>query len=244
MELHLAIKNILKYQGEAFLLDPKMINALIDFQAYEQHPALKNIFRTLHQDGYIAKIKNAGSWKTSCDQLVYEVERDYAFPHDLVEIVLKSVGIGLGYKCTLPAHSNSAHPKTKGKAQPSTSPAKPWKKMSVEEREALLNSLVEIRPSSCGLKYDSVYIADATNEYENNVCFNINYEMSGRLPKDTWVNLEYAIYDTSNRLRKNNLLTSTLGGGGSKTYQMIDSDYVELNFKYTDIGKILIFIDE
>lgn len=67
MELHTAIKNILKYQGEDFLLDPKMINALVDFQAYEQHPALKNIFRALHQDGYVAKIKNAGAWNASCD---------------------------------------------------------------------------------------------------------------------------------------------------------------------------------
>ena len=60
MELHIAIKNILKYQGEDFLLDPKMINALIDFQAYDQHPALKIIFRALHQDGYVKKVKDAG----------------------------------------------------------------------------------------------------------------------------------------------------------------------------------------
>ena len=116
--------------------------------------------------------------------------------------------------------------------------------MSVDEREAILNSLVEIRPSSCGLKFDSVYIADATSEFDKNVCFNINYEMSGKLPKDRYVNLEYAIYDKSNRLRKNNLLTSTLGGMKSKSYNMIDSDYVELNFKYNDLGKILIFIDD
>lgn len=243
MELHLAIKNILKYQGEDFLLDPKMINALIDFQAYDQHPALKNIFRTLHQDGYIKKVKDAGKWDASCDQIVYEIERDYAFPHDLVELLLKSVAVGLGYKCQLPTSAQPNQPQRK--SQSHTPPSgKPWSKLSVDEREAILNSLVEIRPSSCGLTFDSVYIADATSEFDKNVCFNINYEMSGKLPKDRYVNLEYAIYDKSNRLRKNNLLTSTLGDMKSRSYNMIDSDYVELNFKYTDLGKILIFIDD
>ncbi len=98
------------------------------------------------------------------------------------------------------------------------------------------------KKSSCGLTYDSIYIAD--DSYNNDVAFYINYEVSGRLPKDRWVNLAYAIYDTSNRLRKKSILTSTLGDSKGKSYNIVDSDYVSLNFKYNDIGKIMIYIED
>lgn len=241
MDLHTAILNILKYQGADFLLDAKMINALVDFQAYEQHPALKNIFRTLHQDGYVAKVAKAQSWDSSCDQLVYEVERDYAMPHDLVEYTLKSVAFGLGKQSsiTVPFGKGNAAP-SKPKVN-SQSTGKSWKKMTSEEREAHLNSLVEIRPSSCGLTFTSVYIADETDEYTKNLCFGINYEVSGKLPQDNWVNLSYAIYDKQNRLRSQSILTSTLSGK-AKPYNIIDSCSVEVRMKAFDIGKILIYI--
>ncbi len=89
-----------------------MINALIDFQAFEQHQALKNTFRTLHQDGYVAKVAKAQAWDTACDQLVYDVVRDYALPQPLVEYSLKSVAYGVGKltSVTLPEEDTASPP--------------------------------------------------------------------------------------------------------------------------------------
>lgn len=176
MELHLAIKNILKYQGEDFLLDPKMINALIDFQAYDQHPALKNIFRTLHQDGYIKKVKDAGKWDASCDQIVYEIERDYAFPHDLVDLLLKSVAVGLGFPCKLPIISKvNSKPKNSQKATPVK---RTWSKMSQSEKENFVKNLIIVDVSFrvFGVKPEdlTVVISEGADSW-----FNLNYDVKG-----------------------------------------------------------------
>lgn len=245
MELHLAIKNILKYQGEDFLLDPKMINALIDFQAYDQHPALKNIFRALHQDGYVKKVKDAGKWDASCDQLVYEIERDYAFPQDLVELMLKSVAVGLEYNCLLPNLPSSNQSQSRTNSPASSTPLKQWSNMTVKEKEKFLNSFVEIRPSNCGLEYVSVYLADRSSIYsKNEIHFDINYELKGKLTKSLSINFMYAIFDKANRIRQTEVMTSTLSGKKGKEYDIIDHRNVSLNFRPKEIGKILLFLEE
>lgn len=245
MELHLAIKNILKYQGEDFLLDPKMINALIDFQAYDQHPALKNIFRTLHQDGYIKKVKDAGKWDASCDQIVYEIERDYAFPKDFIEYILKSIAVGLDYNCILPKLSSSHQSYPNINQQAPTHPIKQWSNMTSKEKEKFLNSFVEIRPSNCGLEYVSVYLADRSGIYsKNDVHFDINYELKGKLTKSISINFMYAVFDKANRIRQTEVMTSTLSGKKGKEYDIIDHRNVSLNFRPKEIGKILLFLEE
>lgn len=241
MELHKAIKNILKYQGEEFLLDPKMINALTDFQAFEQYPALKNVFRMLHQDGYVEKIKNAGKWDMACDQMVYEIERDYAFPRDLVEFTLKSIGVGLGYACNLSQLSQPNQQTPKKNKQTSSSLTKPWSKLSTVEREAFLNSILEVQSSTCGLKYDSVYLADSGFD---SFGFDINYEVKGILTKSASVNFTYAIYDHQNRLRKTYVMTSTFEGRKNKKCHIIDNHYVGFKCNYSELNKIVLFFDE
>lgn len=247
MELYTAIKNILKYQGDAFLHDAKMLNALDDFQAYDSHPALKNIFRTLHNDGYIDKLTNNKSWDSKCTQLIYEIVRNYAFPHDIVEYVLKSVAYGLGIIRVVDVSivkTNSQHKPAKNPdLNRNVAKSKQWKQLSVDEKECFLNSLVVIKPSDCGLIYDSVYIADSSYNSSNNVNFKINFELSGKLLKQQSINLACAIYDTSNRLRVKEVLTSTLNGRKGKSFNIIESHWIGINFQYQDIGKILMFMD-
>lgn len=45
MELHNAIRGILKMQGSDFVLDPRFLNALDDFNAFEQNNAFKNVLQ-------------------------------------------------------------------------------------------------------------------------------------------------------------------------------------------------------
>ena len=244
MVLHLAIKNILKYQGEDFLLDPKMINALIDFQAYDQHPALKNIFRTLHQDGYVKKVKDAGNWDASCDQLVYEIERDYALPRDLVEYSLKSIGIGLGYNCKLPSSSTKSQNQQKPRPQAPTTPVKPWSKMTEIEKADFLETKVEIKESSFaafGLKVENFSLSDF-NKVDSVYYFNINYEFSriGK-SKDNYAYMTFALYDTNGKLRQSEDAYTEV----KKIKQYYTGSWqFDSGLPFQKIGKLVIYMKE
>lgn len=244
MELHKALRAVIQTEGEAIITEVRLVNILDDFKAYSEMPSAKYILRAIIADGFAQKLLLIGNWNNDAINLASRFASNTGFMPNSVEILFMSLAYGLNWINQLPnvAPANAVpeiQPKT---SAPPVKRRKSWSKLNVEEREEWLNSLIEIKQSICGLTYDSIYIADSS--YDNDIAFYINYEVSGKLPKDTWVNLAYAIYDTSNRLRKKSILTSTLGDSKGKTYNIVDSDYVSLNFKYYDIGKILIFIED
>lgn len=244
MELHKALRAVIQTEGEAIITEVRLVNILDDFKAYSEMPTAKYILRAIIADGFAQKLLYIGNWNNDAIKLASRFASNTGFIPDSVEILFISLAYGLNWINKLP---KTAPAKTVPEIQPKTSTTpvkrrKSWSKLNVEEREEWLNSLIEIKQSTCGLTYDSIYIADSS--YDNDIAFYINYEVSGKLPKDRWVNLAYAIYDTSNRLRKKSILTSTLGDSKGKTYNIVDSDYVSLNFKYYDIGKIMIFIED
>lgn len=51
MELHTAVRGILKMQGRDFVNNPSFLNALDDFNAFEQNAAFKNILRIIQYFG-------------------------------------------------------------------------------------------------------------------------------------------------------------------------------------------------
>lgn len=244
MDLHQALKHIIRSEGPDIVTDLRLVNILNDLNAYQDVQGSKYILRAIISDGFAQKLLHIGRWNKDAINLASQFAYHTGFMPDSVEIIFNSLAFGLDWINPLPkkAHTNSAPEPQSATSTSLVKHRKSWGKLNVEEREEWLNSLVEIKPSLCGLTYDSIYIAD--DSYNNDVAFYINYEVSGRLPKDRWVNLAYAIYDTSNRLRKKSILTSTLGDSKGKTYNIVDSDYVSLNFKYNDIGKIMIYIED
>lgn len=197
MEFHIAIKNILKYQGKDFLLDPKMVNALVDFQAYEFHPAMKNIFRTLHSDNYIAKIAQHSAWNASCDQLVYEVERDYAFPRDLIEYIFKSVAYGIGALSSVSVPNSNKQQQSCYK--PSTF-AKPWQKMTKEEKAEVIDGKIEVKQDSFR-RFGLTLVSHSTffDEFDNLI---VVTELSGKCnSKDLIGSIMFSTYDENGKLR-------------------------------------------
>lgn len=126
MELHIAIKNLVKYKNTDFINEPQFINALIDFNAFENYPALRNITRILLADGYGKKIKAQNGWNMLCMTMVSDISRDYSFDQTLVEYVLKSIAFGLGYinDVTVPSSNNaSSQSNQPNSAQPPFSPS-------------------------------------------------------------------------------------------------------------------------
>lgn len=246
MELHKALRAVIQTEGEAIITEVRLVNILDDLKAYSDMPAAKYILRAIIADGIAQKLLHIGNWNNKAMILATRFAETTGFMPDSVEILFNSLAYGLNWVNQLPkATSVNSTPETETPTKTSTKSVKrrkSWSKLNVEEREEWLNSLVKIRQSTCGLTYDSIYIADES--FDNEVGFYINFEVSGKLPKDTWVNLACAIYDTSNRLRKKSILTSTLGGCKGKSYNIVGSYCESINFKYYDIGRILIFMED
>lgn len=232
MELHLALKNLLAHYGEDYISDPQLVSTLADFEAFGHDPAMRNIFRTLHADGLLEALRNQGFWGPEAEGMIYAIVRDYAFPVDLVRYALGSVAYALGWVDLVATLKNIKVGDGGGRTLP-------WEALSVAEREAFLNDKVQIRPSRCGIQFNSVYISDCS--YDKNLYFNVNFEAAGRLPKFTFVELNVAVYDTLNRVRYKGSLTSVDTDEKPEHFDIIDSSMVCLNFPYTEIGKILIF---
>lgn len=242
MEFHIAIKNILKYQGKDFLLDPKMVNALVDFQAYEFHPAMKNIFRTLHSDNYIAKIAQYSAWDASCDQLVYEVERDYAFPRDLIEYIFKSVAYGTGALSSVTAPSSNTQPQKKQPSAPQpNTPNKSWKKMSSFEKAETLEKLLDIDHDSFsdfGLNVNSFSIS-SVDEYDHKyITFSYELTLTGAKRRSDG-SVIFAFYDTNGRLRESKNSYTEI----HKIHKrLIENPCFDISMPFTNIGRILIYM--
>lgn len=97
MELHSAIRGIIKMQGQDFVLKPCFINALDDFNAFEQNPALKNVLRIAISDGYINKLIAFGDWNLKSQSLANELVRSYAVDQAICLYIFESMAYGLGY---------------------------------------------------------------------------------------------------------------------------------------------------
>ena len=244
MPLHEALREVVDREGKEILKDLRLINILDDYKAFEENPSSKFILKSIINEGYSKFILSISDWNSSGHPIILK----FVLMTGLDERYVKRIFDNLAYALRLielkdlgKIESNSNETK-ENKSKLDTT--KPWKKLSINEREEYLNSLVEIKPSTCGLTYDSIYIADDTNEFSSGINFNINYEVSGVLKKDSSVNLAYAIYDVTNRLRKKEVMTSTIYASKRMAVNMIESRWVCLNFKYTEIGKILMFMED
>lgn len=191
MDLHQALKHIIRSEGPDIVTDLRLVNILNDLNAYQDVQGSKYILRAIIADGFAQKLLHIGRWNKDAINLASQFAYHTGFMPDSVEIIFNSLAFGLDWVNQLPkkAYANSALEPQSATSTSLVKHRKSWSKLNVEEREEWLNSLVEIKPSLCGLTYDSIYIAD--DSYNNDVAFYINYEVSGRLPKDRWVNLCY-----------------------------------------------------
>lgn len=135
MELHIAIKNLVKYKNKDFINEPQFINALVDFNAFENYPSLRNITRILLSDGYGRKIMSMSSWDMQAQTLVSDIARDYSFDMALVEYVLKSIAYGIGNinDVTPPSSNSSAQ---RGPQPSSPTPSSPTRsRLTLKSRQ-------------------------------------------------------------------------------------------------------------
>ncbi|MCF0218195.1 MAG: hypothetical protein HUK14_00285 [Muribaculaceae bacterium] len=236
MELHNALANLLKYQGREFLVEQRILNALDDFQGFEQHPALRNIFRILCNDGYLKKLADAKSWDASTMKFIPEIVRNYALPENLVRYSLESAAFALGYT-QAPKLQQSTPPQGGGQQPPTNTPV-PWSQMKKHQRELELEKKISVRTdtfSYFGLTIDAISVViDGEN-------LHVNYEVSGVIRhinfSDQVFKINVSIYDVRGRMRSSTVTTYICSFHGFHT----ESESVNPNCRLDEIGKIVLY---
>lgn len=100
MALRDKIKHLIEEQGRDVFKKSSISGIMDDYGCFKDElPALKNIFRTLAQNGYIAKfidIDNNTSWKFEVQNAVHSISETYGFSESLISDILKEYALGIG----------------------------------------------------------------------------------------------------------------------------------------------------
>lgn len=244
MELHLAIKQVIETDGENIVKEPRLVNILSDFQAYDSIPASKYILRAIVADGYAECMLSIGSWNTKCLALVEKFVNETGFHAEYADLIFQSIAFGLGWKKEVetknaqsnnPITSSSSSKLTTSNPQQSN---KPWAKMTAEEKECHVLSLLEWNITIPEIEAKSGLILDNFSvDIKSASSFYINYEVSGKLKKSARMNLQYAIYNKKNKVVDKDFFMFYY----SANYKGFHVERRPFNRRISDISKILIF---
>lgn len=97
MPLHMALRNVIKTDGEDIIKDVKLVNILNDFHAYNEFPVAKYILRSIITDGYSCKLHSIGRWNNEALQLVSKFVSTTGFVPECVNYIFQSLAFGLGW---------------------------------------------------------------------------------------------------------------------------------------------------
>ena len=100
MELHLALKEIISQEGDNMINNIQIINFLLDYQAFKERPATKQILRDVINSGYAKKIHSLNiltpDWQTKFKRYQYDFIDLYGYKEELAIYVFESIAYGIG----------------------------------------------------------------------------------------------------------------------------------------------------
>lgn len=121
MELHQALKHIIRCEGQDIVDDLRLINILNDLNAYHNIQGSKYILRAIIDDGVANTFKSIGSLNNKAIDLIHRFASTTGFNEDSVIKIFYSIAYGLGWINQMPANQNqSPSPTTKPTPQPQT----------------------------------------------------------------------------------------------------------------------------
>lgn len=139
MELHLALRNIVKTDGPSIITEGRLVNILCDFQAFDAIPASKYVMRAIIDDGYSKKLLQCAKWDMAAQQLSGQFAMTTGFQQDIVWTIFQSLAYGLGWINTISSSQpQGVAPQPVQHKYASLSP-----NASSEEVNAYFNSIIE-----------------------------------------------------------------------------------------------------
>lgn len=250
MELHTAIRGILKMQGQDFATNPGFINALEDFNAFEQNPAFKNVFRIIVSDGYMGKLLGIGAWNLKAQGISEEIVRLYAVDKFICSYIIESLAYGLGFTSETPQFKASqGAPATPPPAPPKASKLdKTQKELAKMDEDDLiqyahdaqdyLDNIIEIKGDwkrELGPSYLISSDFDVDCDGENQIQFRI--EINGHLSiRDySWIEYIAVLYDHRGKIIGR--IDASQFKNSSKSFQVLETHSVD-NRSYKTVSNI------
>lgn len=256
MELHTAIRGILRMQGPDFVSNPGFVNALEDFNAFEHNPAFKNVLRIIIADSYCDNLLKIGTWNLKAQGLVNEIVRLYAVDQEVCSYTMQSLAYGLGFTndtpTFAPANNSPASPKASSpKADSLNKKQKELASMEeedvaqfIQEGQDYLDSIIEFKgdwKSELGPQFKICSDISVDGDGENWIVFRI--EVNGRISlRDyDWIDYFAILYDQRGKIVGR--LQTTQFKERSKSYQVLETDRISNKaFKtVSDIKRVVLY---
>lgn len=181
MELHQALRNIVKTDGPSIITESKLINILSDFQAFDSLPASKYVTRAIIDDGYSKRLLACKKWDSSAQQVSHQFALNTGFQLDLVNKIFQSLAYGLGWLNSIDnSITNQSAPIVP--TQPSTRP-KLGKNPTAQEANKYFTSLIERKPESekaLGVEFSKINCS-GYDLFDDCFYFDCNVEVSGKI---------------------------------------------------------------
>lgn len=106
MELHQALKHIIKTEGQDIVTDLRIINILNDLNAYQDIQGSKYILRAIIDDGFAVRFRQIGSLNSQAQSMIKKFADITGFNEYSVTRIFHSLAYGLGWINTMPKAPN------------------------------------------------------------------------------------------------------------------------------------------
>ena len=141
MELHQALKHIIKAEGQDIVTDLRLVNILNDLNAYQDIQGSKYIIRAIIDDGFALRFMQIGALNMNANDLIRRFYTTTGFNEDAVTKIFQSMAFGLGWIQSMHTSAPTSTPKpaTNPTPQPNPAPAPPGLAASLMLTSAKLN---------------------------------------------------------------------------------------------------------
>lgn len=260
MELHQALKHIIKCEGQDILTDLRLINILSDLNAYENIQGSKYILRAIIDDGVASSFKQQGGFTTKAQDIAKRFYTTTGFNEDAVIRIFDSMAFGLGWINSMPPRSPQPNNPRPTAPNPSSNPqpaptvanlnltssqldnkSESFKHKYAVDAELYLDSIIEIlgdpqKELGASISANVSYSA----EYNN---FDFNIEVTGGIKCRFQYSFVFVVVFKSIRgkvIAKEEIYVDK--GEAKATYFVKDVQMVEDEFhRVCEIGEIKIY---
>lgn len=183
MELHNALRHIIKTDGERIICELRVVNILSDLNAYGDIQGAKYIMRALVDEGVTKKLLQIGALNKQACEAVTRFIFNTGFNSESVQFLVNSIGYAMGWTSTLPSLTMANQ---QGNVQ-----VQPTKKNDIPDYNDLLLTSSQIVKQNQAFRVDycdrAVKYLDSIVKYGPNIKNNSNLEIR--------VFSKYVVYD-------------------------------------------------
>lgn len=239
MELHLALRNIVKTDGPSIITEGRLVNILCDFQAFDAIPASKYVMRAIIDDGYSKKLLQCAKWDMAAQQLSGQFANSTGFQPDIVWTIFQSLAYGLGWVNSLEysRKQSPAYPDANIPVHQKAPVVHITEKSNPRDKSLYLNSIVEKKEN----------LETAIGISINNVSFNVsddgktitcNMEVTAQSISST-IDIKVVYYDKFGMIAKED--SGTIYKSSFKGFDIVQAYSFSFNTSIADISRVLVF---